>query len=121
MQGRSETRQKYFFTHFALNQCDPYPIIERRTCKSAEETAWQVTRPGCDTVLQHFSTGCKRRDMTQDVLEKFFADSIAHLGQPQPQAASSFSPFWELVRQEGSRSLPVGSLPPRSTNGDSAD
>ena len=50
--------------------------------------------------------------MTQDVLEKFFSDSAIHLGQSQPQAASSLFPFSRLARQEGSRSLPSGSLPP---------
>src|SRR5487761_2077659 len=121
VQGRSGTRQKYLLTQFTLNQCDSSAIIERRTCGSAGGPAWQITRPGCDTVLQRFSTECRQRKMTQDVLDRFFADSITHLSQQQPQAASSFSPFSELVRQEGSRSLPVGSLPPLSTDGDSAD
>src|SRR5487761_2159225 len=93
MQGRRQARLKYLLTQFILNQCDPYPIIARCTCRSADGTAWQVTRLECNTVLQHFSTGCRQRNMTQDVLDKFFADSIMHLSQQQPQAASSFSPF----------------------------
>lgn len=55
--------------------------------------------------------------MNQYVLDKFFSDSRTHLSQQQPQAAGSVFPFSEPVRQEDSRSLPVGSLPPLSADG----
>lgn len=55
--------------------------------------------------------------MTQDAFCKFFSDSITHLGQFQPQAASSLSPLLKLVRQEDSRPPPSGGLPPISGDG----
>ncbi len=50
--------------------------------------------------------------MTQDAFCKFFSDSITHLGQFQPQAASSLSPLLKLVRQEDSRSPLAGVFHP---------
>ena len=58
--------------------------------------------------------------MTQDVLKTFFSDSRVYLGQSQPKPVSPVIPFSGLACQEGSRSLPIESLPPLSSDSASA-